>query len=327
MDIVTLLLFVVGFVALIRGAEWLIEGSTVLAKQFGISDLIIGLTVIAFGTSLPELIVNLFASAESSELALGNVVGSNIANTLLILGVVGLIHPLTVHRTTVYREILFNIGAAGALGILVAERFLTEGGFKGLDRIDGIILMSYFAIFMYYTFGKVALVDPNAHKDKAEEEKPKSTINFGSVFIKIALGTVGLWLGGEWIVNGAIEIATFFGISKGLIGLTVVAIGTSLPELAASIVAIRKSSVDIAVGNVVGSNLFNIFWVLGLGAFVRPLGFSDDLVLDIAINFGVALILFGTMVIGRTKRQINKTEAHMFLFLYVAYLVFAVVRG
>ena len=324
MDILTLALFIVGFVVLIRGAEWLIEGSTVLAKQFGISDLIIGLTVIAFGTSLPELIVNLFASAESSELAIGNIVGSNIANILLILGVAAIIHPLTVHRTTVYREIIFNIGAAGILGVLVAERFLSAGGFKGLDQVDGIILVTYFAIFMYYTFGKVSTKSQSA----AEKRKAKKdTINVGTVFLQIAGGIVGLWLGGAWIVDGAVEIATYFGVSEALVGLTIVAIGTSLPELAASVVAVKKGNVDIAVGNAVGSNLFNIFWVLGLGSIVRPIGFSDELVVDIAINGAVALLLFGTMTIGRYRHQISRSEGKVFIAAYIAYLVFAVIRG
>ena len=324
MDVVTLLLFLLGFGALIRGAEWLIEGSSVLAKQFGISDLIIGLTVIAFGTSLPELIVNLFASAESSELAISNVVGSNIANILLILGVASIIKPLSVHRTTVYREIIFNIGAAGILGVLVAERFLSEGGFKGLDHIDGLVLISYFAIFLYYTFGKVSTKDQSAR----ERAKAKAdTINVGNVFLKIVGGVVGLWLGGEWIVNGAIEMASFFGVSDALVGLTVVAIGTSLPELAASVVAVKQGNVDIAVGNAVGSNLFNIFWVLGLGAVVRPIGFSDDLVVDIVINVVVALILFSTMAFGRYRHQISRSEGKMFIALYIAYLLFVISRG
>ena len=324
MNILTLLLFFVGFAALIRGAEWLIDGSTVLAKKFGISDLIIGLTVIAFGTSLPELIVNLFASAESGELAIGNVIGSNIANIMLILGVSSQIHSLSIHRSMVYREIIFNIGAAAILGVLVAERFLSEGGFKGLDHIDGIVLLSYFAMFIYYTFGKVSSKDQSPIE--TDGDKPER-INIAAVHLKIFGGIFGLWLGGQWIVDGAIEMATFFGVSDALVGLTVVAIGTSLPELAASIVAVRKGSVDIAVGNAVGSNLFNIFWILGLGATVRPIGFNDSLVFDIGINVAVALVLFATMVFGKYRHQISKNEGQIFIGLYLAYLISVVARG
>ena len=315
MNILTLLLFFVGFAALIRGAEWLIDGSTVLAKKFGISDLIIGLTVIAFGTSLPELIVNLFASAESGELAIGNVIGSNIANILLILGVSSQIHSLSIHRSMVYREIIFNIGAAAILG---------EGGCKGLDHIDGIVLLSYFAMFIYYTFGKVSSKDQSPIE--TDGDKPER-INIAAVHLKIFGGIFGLWLGGQWIVDGAIEMATFFGVSDALVGLTVVAIGTSLPELAASIVAVRKGSVDIAVGNAVGSNLFNIFWILGLGATVRPIGFNDSLVFDIGINVAVALVLFATMVFGKYRHQISKNEGQIFIGLYLAYLISVVARG
>ncbi len=324
MDSVTFILFFVGFATLIRGAEWLVEGSSILAKHLGISDLIIGLTVVAFGTSLPELIVNLYASAESSELAIGNIIGSNIANILLILGVAAIIKPLAIRRTTVYREVIFNIGAAAILGVLVSERFLSEGGFKGLDHIDGIILVSYFIIFMYYTFGRVYTRQQTLKEQR--ETKPQS-VNFALVFIKIVAGSIGLWIGGQWIVDGAISFASHVGVSDSLIGLTIVALGTSLPELVASIVAVRKNSVDIAVGNVMGSNLFNIFWVLGLGAIIRPIGFDDKLVVDIAINLVIAVLLFLSMIVGRYRHQISKQEGKIFVILYVSYITFTILRG
>lgn len=315
-------LFIIGFIFLIKGADLLIEGSTNLAKKFGVSDLIIGLTVVAFGTSLPELIVNLFAGSESGDLAIGNIVGSNIANILLILGIASIIKPLTVHKNTVYREIVFNIGAAAALTVLVSERLLTQGGFNGLDRIDGIILISYFAIFLYYTFGKSNFADKKQRK-KAKElniDMPKSIFN-------IALGGLGLFWGGKWIVSGAVELAGVFGASDALVGLTIVAIGTSLPELAASVIAVRKNNVDIAVGNAVGSNLFNIFWVLGLSAFVNPLPFSDSIAIDVYIMFLISIGLFLTMVLGKNKHEIAKNEGIVFLSLYGAYLVYAVSQG
>ncbi len=318
MDILAL---IVGFVVLVYGAEWLISGASLFARKFGVSDLIVGLTVVAFGTSLPELIVNLFASGESSELAIGNIIGSNIANILLILGVASILHPLSVHRTTVYREIVFNVGAAVVLGLLVSERFLSAGGFQGLDRIDGIILISYFVMFLYYTFGKTSFGKPDNGDDKDAED-------FDTVrnTLKIIGGGAGLWLGGQWIVTGATGIAGSLGISDALIGLTVVAIGTSLPELAASIIAVRKKNVDIAVGNAVGSNLFNIFWVLGLSSLINPLAFNRELVADVGVNILVAVALFLTMVLGRYRHQISKREGIIFVSLYVAYLVFAVVR-
>jgi len=287
---VVYLLFIIGFILLIKGADLLIEGSSVLAKHFGISDLIVGLTVVAFGTSLPELIVNLFAGATEGDLAIGNIIGSNIANILLILGVSSLIKPL----------------------------------FRGLDRIDGVILMSYFAIFLYYTFGKTTFTKA---KEQAENKHSKTELNIPKITGQILLGGIGLFFGGKWIVDGAVEIATLFGASSALIGLTIVAIGTSLPELAASVIAVRKGSVDIAVGNAVGSNLFNIFWVLGLSATINPLKFSDSLAIDAYILVAITIALFLSMIIGKTKHEIGKNEGIIFLIGYVSYLGFAISNG
>lgn len=320
MDIVLLL---TGLVALVYGAEWLINGASLLARKMGVSDLIVGLTVVAFGTSLPELIVNLFASGESSELAIGNIVGSNIANILLILGVVAILHPLSVHRTTVYREIVFNVGAAVVLGLLVSERFLSEGGFRGLDRIDGAVLISYFVIFLYYTFGRTTFSKALEQAGNGDKEV---VYNLANSTMKIVVGAGGLWLGGQWIVQGAVGIASMLGVSNALIGLTVVALGTSMPELAASIVAVRKKKVDIAVGNAVGSNLFNIFWVLGLSSLINPLAFDRNLIFDVVANMIVAAALFSAMVFGRYRHQISKGEGIVFVSLYVVYVSFVIVR-
>lgn len=318
------ILFIIGFAILIKGADLLINGSSLLARKFGISELIVGLTVVAFGTSLPELIVNIFAGGESGDLAIGNIMGSNIANILLILGIASLIKPLKVHRQTVYREIVFNVMAAVMLAVLVSERFLTEGGFTGLDQIDGLILMSYFVIFLYYTFGRTTFTKA---KEQAENRKELNSLNIPKTLTEIFVGGFGLFLGGRWIVEGAIEIATTFGMSEALVGLTIVAIGTSLPELVASIIAVRKGSVDIAVGNAVGSNLFNIFWVLGLSAYINPLPFSASSSNDAYIVVGVALLLFLSMVIGKTKHQIGKNEGIVFLTCYGAYLIYAIIQG
>lgn len=316
----TYILFAIGFIFLIRGAEWLIDGSSVIAKKLGVSDLLIGLTVVAFGTSLPELVVNLFASGESPELAIGNVVGSNIANILLILGIAAAIHPITVHRAIVTREVLFNIFAAGMLGILVSERLLSKGGFDGLDHIDGVVLISYFVIFLYITFGR------KTHAQSAMGvTPPKRKLTKKQYFWaigKVVAGSAGLFLGGKWIVDGAISIAELAGVSDAIIGLTIVAIGTSLPELAATITAVRRGKQDIAIGNILGSNIFNIFWVLGLSAFVSPLPFSDDLFLDVLFNFGIALMLWATLAIGKYKHQISRPEGYFFVTLYISYLIF-----
>jgi len=319
---VVYILFVLGFIALIRGAEWLIEGATVIAKKFGISELIVGMTVVAFGTSLPELVVNLFANAESSDLAIGNVVGSNIANILLVLGIASLIRPLTVHRKMIFREIAFNVGAAIMVGLLVSEKLFGSPANPGLDKIDGLILMGCFVAFLYYTFSKVKSKEVDVSSDIETSDK----IDIPKVFLKMAGGGLGLFFGGKWIVDGATEIATLLGASNAFIGLTVVAIGTSLPELAASIIAVKNKQVDIAVGNAVGSNLFNIFWVLGLSAFVSPLDFSDSITIDVYIMAATALLLFGTMFVGKVRRQVGRNEGIFFLSCYATYIIYSIIK-
>jgi len=314
-------LFVIGFFLLIRGAEWLVDGASELAKRLGINQLLVGLTVVAFGTSLPELIVNLFSvSADSSELAISNIIGSNISNTLLILGIIGLMAPLTVHRLTVYREAVFNIMASAMVLVLAADAWLLrDAGFHGLDRIDGLVLISYFVVFLYYTFGRTTFAS----------SKPKplfsNHVNLSrevpSLMGKIIIGSLALYLGGKWIVDGALYIADSLNMAESVIGLSAVAIGTSLPELAASLAAIKKKNIDIAVGNVLGSNLFNILWVLGLSAVIHPLGFTNINLGDALIGVGVAGLLFVSLAFGQFKHQISRYEARVFLTLYGVYLV------
>lgn len=316
-------LFLLGFVFLIRGAEWLINGASILAKRIGVSELIIGLTVVAFGTSLPELIVNLFAGGESADLAIGNVLGSNIANTLLILGVAAIIKPLTIRRVTVYREVFFNFMATILLAVLVSERLLSAGGFDGLDRIDGIVLMSYFVIFLYYAFGRNLINPTRANQPDLSDQQ----FNLAGAWLKVLAGSVGLFFGGRWIVDGALSIADLLSVGDQLVAVTIVALGTSLPELAASVIAIRTTKTDIAVGNIVGSNLFNIFWVLGLSAYVNPLPFNDALLSDVLITFASGALLLVTMLLGGKRHQITHREGILFVVLYVAYIVFAIFRG
>ncbi len=321
------LLFVIGFFVLVFGAEWLIDGSSKLAKKLGISQLIIGLTIVAFGTSLPEFIVSMFAISEGADaLAISNILGSNVANTLLVLGIVALIAPLTIRRAVVWRDVIFGVFAAVMLGVLVVDKLLGDSaGFVGLSRVDGLILISYFVIFLYYTFRRT--VTSKKPRRTAEEEATISKIKVPSTLLKIAIGSAGLFLGGKWIVEGAITIASDLGVSNGLIGLTVVAIGTSLPELAASISAVRRKKVDIAIGNVVGSNLFNILWVLGFTASISPLTFEPQQIFDTGVVIAVSMILFAVLIFGRHKHLISRTSGAIFLSLYVIYLLFVVARS
>src|SRR3989338_3489331 len=222
------ILMVVGFGLLIKGADFLVDGASAIAKKFGVSALVIGLTIVAFGTSAPELIVNIFASVQgNTDIAIGNILGSNIANILLILGISSMIFPLTVKKGTVWKEIPLGLLAIVVVAIMANDRIIDGGGFSGLTRIDGLILISFFIIFLYYTFGI----------SKVEGEEETDNIRNYSVLRSITvviIGLVGLTLGGKWIVDSAVTIAEGLNISQAVIGLTVVAIGTSLPELATS---------------------------------------------------------------------------------------------
>lgn len=315
---ITLSLFLAGFYFLIKGADWLVIGASSIAKKFRVSNLMIGLTVVSFGTSAPELIVNLIASFQgSSDLAIGNVIGSNISNVLLILGIAAVIFPLAVKRGTTWKEIPFNLLAILALWLLINDTLIDAGSASLLSRIDGGILLLFFIIFLYYTFG--------IGKVEGEGEDVKKHSTWISVMMVIA-GMLGLAFGGKWIVDGAIVIAQFFGMSESLIGLTIIAIGTSLPELAATAVAAWKHNPDIAIGNIIGSNIFNIFWILGLSALAKPLFFNNDLNIDIYVMFIATIILFLFMFVGK-KNILQRWQGVVMIGLYVAYVVYLVLRG
>lgn len=317
--IIPIALLALGFVMLIKGADALVDGAVVLAKKIGVSELMIGLTIVAFGTSLPELIINLFANSdETAQLAIGNIVGSNIANIFLVLGIASLIHPLSLQRVTVWREVLFAGMGGGILALLVADEFLGRSAFIGLDTIDGAILLSYFGLFIYYTFGKARL-----NPDQVEEEvKAHGNVSLGKTLLMILAGTTALGFGGNFIVTSAVELAQLFNVDDGFIGLTLVALGTSAPELAASLVAVRQRKSDVAVGNIVGSNIFNTFWVLGLSSVMRPLAFDTDRYLDVAVAGFAGGLLFIMMAFGPGKHTIGKPTGAMFLTLYIGYMVY-----
>ncbi|MBP9715693.1 MAG: calcium/sodium antiporter [Candidatus Pacebacteria bacterium] len=312
-------LFVLGFVLLIKGAGWLVDGSASIAKKLKISSLVIGLTIVAFGTSAPELIVNIFASIEgNTEIAIGNILGSNIVNIFLILGIASIIYPLTAKKNTVWKEIPMSLLAALVLGVMVNDIRIDNAIFSGLTRLDGIVLMAFFIIFLYYTFG-IAKV---SEEESSEVDEVKD-LSYSKSSLYIVAGLAGLVLGGKWIVDGAVHIATMFNVSQSLIGLTIVAIGTSLPELATSAVAAYKKQSDIAIGNVVGSNIFNIFFILGFSSLIRPLPFSPDSDIDIIMTILASLILFLVMFIGK-KHTLQRWQGVVMIMIYVAYIVFII---
>jgi cation:H+ antiporter len=312
-------LLILGFVFLIKGADLLVKGASSIARKLKVSDLVIGLTIVAFGTSAPELFVNVSASLQNNaEIAIGNILGSNIANILLILGVSAIIYPLTVQSNTVYKEIPFSLLAALILGILANDQLIDHKGNSALTRSDGLVLIGFFIIFLYYVFGIAQESESKATEDFEQLSNLKATAY-------IITGLTGLVLGGSWIINGAVEIAGKFGVSEYLIGLTVVAVGTSLPELATSAVAAYRKNTDIAIGNVVGSSIFNIFWILGISAVITPLPFQTSGNPDIVMTIISSILLFVFLFIGK-NHVLKKWQGVLFLMFYIAYLVFVILR-
>jgi len=314
------ILLVIGFILLIKGADLLVDGASSVGRKLNISDLVIGLTVVAFGTSSPELFVNIFASIKgNTDIAIGNVLGSNIANIFLILGVSAVIFPLTVGKGTVWKEIPLSLLAALLLGVMANDRLIDKSEVSALTRIDGFVFFAFFIIFLYYTFGIAKRIEGI---DSHTPQKQYSLLR--SLFFIIA-GLVGLGIGGNLIVEAAVHIASRLGVSQSLIGLTIVAVGTSLPELATSAVAAYRKNAEIAVGNIVGSNIFNIFFVLGLSAIIKPLPFNPDNNIDIGVVILASMFLFLWMFTGK-KRSLDRWEGVVLLILYIGYIAFLVYK-
>jgi cation:H+ antiporter len=310
------LLLVAGFVILIKGADFLVNGASSIAKKNGISNLAIGLTVVAFGTSLPELIVSLFSAVDGRvDAAFGNVIGSNIFNLLFILGICGIIYPLVVQRNTVKFEVPLSLLAVGVLFLIVNDSQLWSSDNNVLSRIDAFILLGFFVAFLYYIYRTMT----NASEiDEGEPVKLyKTPVSLGF----IVLGLIGLVGGGKLVVDSAIEIATYFGLSERFIGLTILAAGTSLPELATSAVAAYRKNTDIAIGNVVGSNIFNIFFILGVTGLVTPIPYSTIMNMDLYILAGSTVLLMIFMFTLNT-RKLDRWEAAIMLVLYIAYTLY-----
>lgn len=322
-----IILFIFGFIALVKGADIMVEGSSSIAKRFGVSAFFIGLTIVAFGTSAPELMVSALASFKGSAgIAMGNVIGSNISNTLLILGVSSLIAPLLVKKATINKEIPFSLLAVLAASIMVNDMVIDHSAPGGLTRIDGMILILFFVIFLYYTFGISREKEGTISKAMQDitEEKPKYATGVATGMI--LAGLAGLAVGGKFIIEGAVGFAEYFNVSQAFIGLTIVALGTSLPELAASAVAAYKGKTDIAVGNVIGSNVFNMLWVLGVSSIIRPIPFSTDLNVDFMILILVTVLLLFLIYFGK-KNILGRWEGATLLGIYIFYIVYLVLRG
>lgn len=310
-------LIIIGFLLLIKGADWMVTGASTLAKKNNISDLAIGLTIVAFGTSAPELVVNLIASMDKqSDIILGNVIGSNNFNLFMILGIVGLIAPIAVQSTTVWKEIPISLSAALVLFILANESIIQSS--QVLSRYDGFMLFLLFLIFLLYVFKQLKADDVQSVIARKELSNLK-------IWSYIAVGLAGLVIGGKLVVDNAIEIATDFGVSKKIIGLTIVAAGTSLPELVTSVVAAFKKNSDIAIGNVIGSNIFNIFFILSISTIVSPIDYNAAFNMDIYLLIGGTIFLFVAMFTGQ-KRKLDRWEAGILLLIFVAYTIYLILK-
>ncbi|MFH1778149.1 MAG: calcium/sodium antiporter [Candidatus Omnitrophota bacterium] len=315
------ILLIMGFVFLIKGAGDFVDGASSLARKLSVSDLTVGLTVVAFGTSLPELFVNIFASFQcNTDIAIGNVLGSNISNILLILGIAAVVYPMAVTKGTVWKEIPLSLLAAVLVGVLANDAFFDGVGFSTLTRIDGIIFIAFFIIFLYYTASIARdITGINKYVNKTEYRLRK-------VLFKIILGLGGLFLGANLVVDRAVYLAQKLGVSQSLVGLTIVAAGTSLPELATSAVAAYKKNAEIAIGNIVGSNIFNIFFILGISAIIKPLPFRKELNIDAGMAILASMLLFLCMFTGK-KHKLDRWEGIIFIVLYIGYISFLIMRG
>ncbi len=325
MDIfLNVLLLIAGFIALIKGADLFVDGSSALAKNFNVPGVIIGLTIVAMGTSAPELAVSTSAAIKgSNEIALSNVTGSNIFNLLGVLGICAMIRPLPIDKTIMKRDFPISIGVSLLPLIAIGIPMLMRGNITSaamssnvgkVSRLLSIILLLIFAVY-------ITMLIINAKKNQQQDDNVQRKPMWQcALLILIGLGCI--IAGGQFVVNGAKVIASALGMSETLIGLTVVAIGTSLPELVTSVVASRKGENGLAVGNVVGSNIFNILFILGISGTIHPISVNLASVIDLAVLVAVSII---TMIFARTK-NIGRTEGAVMLALYAADVVFAVVR-
>ena len=314
---ISIIMLIVGIVFVIKGADFLVDGSSILAKKVGVSELVIGLTIVSMGTSAPELVVNLVAGMQGKhDVVVGNIFGSCVCNILLILGISALIAPIAVGKSTVWKEIPMSFGAIVLTGVIAL--FFGDSGSMIINRWESSILLIFFVLFLIY----VTFVS----KSNSIEKIDSSEHNVFYVLGLIALGFVGLFLGGRFTVDNAVKIAEVLGVSERLIALTIVSIGTSLPELATSAVAAFKKQSDIAVGNVVGSNIFNLLFILGVGGAFFPIHYSQAFNFDLIVMGASTIMLFLFMFVGK-RNKLDRWEGSLFLTAFVAYIVYQIMRG
>jgi len=317
----TYVLLLVGFALLIKGADFFVEGSSKIARLLKVPPMLVGLTIVAFGTSSPEATVSIIAALEgNSDVSLGNVVGSNIFNITLVVGITAILNPLKVESETIRKEIPFTLLASVALWVLISDIAIQGDAANLVTRSEGIVLLLFFAVFLYYIF-EVA----RKNRDQGNIDTGDTTgVTWGkNIFFTIG-GLAAIIFGGDLVVDHATEIALSIGMSETLVGLTIVAVGTSLPELITSITAALKKESEIALGNIVGSNIFNILFVLGAAATISPLAVDGKIFFDIVfmILFTIVLLIF-----SRSKYKISKKEGAILAVIYIAYLIYIIIRN
>ncbi len=299
------------------GARWLIDGASSLGHRFGMPQMLIGLTIVALGTSLPELVINVFASVEkNTDLAIGNVLGSNIINTLLVIGISAIIYPIAMTGRQNMREIFISLIATLIFAALANITFFIDKA-PMISQLDGAILLLLLGIFLFYTlFRNGALKQVSSTTDRPQKKIAWSVL-------MIIIGIAGLFFGGKWIVDGAEQITIDFGISQSVVGMTIIAAATSLPELVTSVLAALNKNSDLAVGNAIGSNLFNILLVLGMSAVITPIPFNTSLNFEVAILVAatILLLLFIKIDLGKTNRAISSLEGIILVLMYLAFLL------
>ncbi|MBQ5317610.1 MAG: calcium/sodium antiporter [Oscillospiraceae bacterium] len=314
------ILLIIGFVLLVKGADFFVEGSSTIAKFLKIPSIIIGLTIVAMGTSAPEAAVSIIAGINgSNDIAVSNVMGSNLFNLLVVVGISAIIKPITIQNQIIKKEYPFMLMATIVLIVMSFDVVIGNSADNMITRSEAIVLLIFMCVFMYSIISS-ALQSRKEAVDE-ETEKPKHSIPLSIVFT--IGGLAGIIIGGQFVVDSAEKIALGFGMSPTLVGLTIVAVGTSLPELVTSIVAARKGESDIAVGNVVGSNIFNILFVLASSAVITPMSINALCLTDMLILIAASLFAY---VFCITKNKVNRTEGIILTVTYVIYLAYAIIR-
>ena len=330
-----ILQFIVGLVLILKGADFLTDGASSIARRFNISSLVIGLTIVAFGTSAPELVVSVISALEGhTEMAIGNVVGSNIFNTLAIMGITALVFPVACSKNNIRYDVPFCLVASIALFAMANDTFLSRevSSESAISRSDGITLLCFFLIFLSYSFaiaksGKKPDGIAISEQKQGEETEGKKEMSMGKAILLFMVGLAGLIFGGDWMVDGASGIATLLGVSQSIIALTIVAAGTSFPELITSVVAARKGDTDMAMGNVVGSNIFNIFFVLGVSSTVAPLKLGNIHMFDFATLLAGAVFLWIFCKFGKRYHYITRFEGAILTLCAIAYYIYKVLNA